>query len=198
MFELPKKKKWLIVGCGSDASKAYDFISDDVGLITLNRSIATFGKIDAACFTHYETIVLSLDDFKKCKAVYLPDPCLVGTDKANNGRCLEINKENIYSDEISSLPNVLFYERIKNLDDFDKREGLYENLTVATVGLSLLARNNVREVYTVGIGCGHGYNTEICPYPEVMTKMNLAITYGDVSEEFARCCEKWGIEWIKL
>jgi hypothetical protein len=94
---------------------------------------------------------------------------------------------NLY--EPSLIDSVRLFCRLENIDEEDTY-GLYLYETVATAGLNLLHKNNIKEVWTAGIDGGYDY------YKYFSNPGRAG--YNHSVKVFRKLCKKWRIRWHRL
>lgn len=194
-FELPKHDKWLIVGSGPSLDEA-NFHWLDYGIISLNSLQKTLPKSHVSIFGHYEDVVNCWTTLENSNLIYIANPIHVGY------RCLKQDTHNIfnYQDFMNYLPDkVRFFEKEESFDQFKQREHtLFCKHTIASAALSLLWRNGVKEVRTVGIDGGEGHAKVLHHIRDYCDEKMIMPTYDNAYAEFCETAKMLGITIMPL
>ena len=154
-FDIPKKKRWIIVGSGptSDNFDERD-VDADMGVFALNSAFRPLKHVDISIQSHYEDCYIAYHDFHKCDLVFIADPLHVGF------RCLPVSTINLfnYDDLAYYYPyKIRWFEKELDLDKALLRtHTLFCKASIISAAIYLLARNGIEQIEYCGIDGGYG------------------------------------------
>lgn len=195
-FTLPKNDKWLIVGSGPSLDHIDDFDCSDYGIISLNSTQKIVPHSNISIFSHFESVIGCWNNLDRSDFIYIANPIHAGF------RCIPLKAVDMFNNEdfIRYLPNkVRFFEKESSLNGFKVRSHtLFCEHTIASAALSLLSRNGIKEVWTIGIDGGEGHAVSLGDIREYSDDKLIPVNYEKAYKEFYDTAHVFGIKLHKL
>lgn len=192
------RRPWLIAGCGPSLKK----VDGDFRIVTLNRALAFFDRVDIAFLYHSKTInaLIETGGMKsKANMAIVPRPLDSYLDWVE-GPCIEDPRAMI--SEAAFLADVWQVvdrqmERFIRCRSFQEFSHCLPPGPCCVGALGWLVHHaRIQVIHTVGIDGG----TETSPHLEEAYRnrpKHLLGSYDRAAKQFREAVDTWGIRWIK-
>lgn len=196
-FDIPQKKRWIIVGSGptSDNFDEAD-VDSDVGVFALNSAFRPLKRADISIQSHYEDCYIAWHDFHKCDLVFIANPLHVGF------RCVPVSTINLfnYDDMAYYLPfKIRFFEKELDLEQaYLRNHTLFCKASIISAAVYLLWRNGVKEIEYCGIDGGYGRGSRYKDMDVYKTEGRTFPNYDAAPLEMKWLAEKLKVKLVPL
>ncbi len=196
-FDIPQKKRWIIVGSGPSSDDFdEDALGPEVGVIALNSAFRPLKHVDISIQSHYEDCYIAYHDFHKCDLVFIANPLHVGF------RAVPVSTINLfnYDDLAYYYPfKIRWFEKEMGLDQaLLRKHTLFCKASIISAAIYLLWRNDVKNIDYCGIDGGRGRGRRYKDMDVYKTEGRTHPNYDPAPQEMNWLAEKLGVKLSPL